>query len=211
MRTVTKSVYQFDELSDAAKETAREWFRTASADDEFWEATYADADSIAKLMGIEIDQKPVQTMGGTTRYEPAIFFTGFSSQGDGACFEGRYSYAKGGAAKVRTHAPVDEKLHAIADGLQAVQKAHGYKLYAKVKQSGHYSHSGCTDIEVMKGDDCAPDEAETEVKRLLRAFMDWIYRQLETEYEYQNEDEQVDENIRANEYEFEADGRRTRD
>lgn len=211
MRTVTKSVYQFDELSDAAKETAREWFRTASADDEFWEATYADADSIAKLMGIEIDQKPVQTMGGTTRYEPAIFFTGFSSQGDGACFEGRYSYAKGGAAKVRAHAPVDEKLHAIADGLQAVQKAHGYKLYAKVKQSGHYSHSGCTDIEVMKGDDYAPDAAEAEVKRLLRAFMDWIYRQLETEYEYQNEDEQVDENIRANEYEFEADGRRTRD
>lgn len=211
MRTVTKSVYQFDELSDAAKETAREWFRTASADDEFWEATYADADSIAKLMGIEIDQKPVQTMGGTTRYEPAIFFTGFSSQGDGACFEGRYSYAKGGAAKVRAHAPVDEKLHSIADGLQAVQKAHGYKLYAKVKQSGHYSHSGCTDIEVMKGDDYAPDAAEAEVKRLLRAFMDWIYRQLETEYEYQNEDEQVDENIRANEYEFEADGRRTRD
>ena len=36
----------------------------------------------------------------------------------------------------------------------------------------------------------------------------WIYRTLESEYDYQNADEQVDENIEANEYTFTAEGRR---
>ena len=31
------TVYQFDELSDAAKEKARDWYREASADDAFWQ------------------------------------------------------------------------------------------------------------------------------------------------------------------------------
>jgi hypothetical protein len=40
----------------------------------------------------------------------------------------------------------------------------------------------------------------------LRAFMDWIYRQLEIEYEWLVSDECVDENIRSNEYEFDENG-----
>lgn len=211
MRTVTKTVYLFDELSDKAKQKARDWYREGSSDDEYWDSIYEDADTLAKLMGIEIDQKPIRTVGGSTRYEPAIYFSGFSSQGDGACFVGRYAYAKGGAAKVREHAPQDEALHAIADGLQALQKANGYRLTATITHRDTYYHSGTADFEVMKGDDYASDDAETELKRLIRAFMDWIYRQLEAEYEYQTSDEQVDESIRANAYEFEKDGTRTRD
>lgn len=38
--------------------------------------------------------------------------------------------------------------------------------------------------------------------------MRWIYRALEAEYEYQDSDGQVDETIKANEYEFEEDGSR---
>lgn len=42
----------------------------------------------------------------------------------------------------------------------------------------------------------------------MREFADWIYSRLEAEYEYQNADEQVDESIRINEYEFAEDGNR---
>lgn len=211
-RTVTKQVFTFEELSDKAKEKARDWLRELQAQDsDWWDSVYDDAESIGKLMGIEMDQKPVKLYGGGTRYDPAIWFSGFASQGDGACFEGRYAYAKGGAAKVKAYAPQDETLHRIADGLQALQKAHGYRLSCTVKHSGHYYHSGCTDFEVMKGDDYAPEEAEKELKRLLRQFMDWIYKQLEEEDEYRNSDEAIDESIIANGYEFEADGSRTRD
>lgn len=211
-QTITKTVYSFDELSEEAKERARDWYREASAQDEYWDSVYQDAETIAGLMGIEFYRRNFRTVGGKISDEPCIWFSGFSSQGDGACFEGRYSYAKGGAAKVKAYAPLDEKLHAIAAGLQAVQQANGYRLSATVTHSGSYYHSGCTDIDVMKnGDDYASDEATGEVTRLLRAFMDWIYRQLESEYEYFNSDENVDENIRLNEYAFEEEGSRSRD
>ena len=49
-------------------------------------------------------------------------------------------------------------------------------------------------------------EAEDEVQTLLRDFADWIYARLEEEYEYRTSDEQVEESIRANEYEFDEDG-----
>jgi len=37
------TVYQFDELSDEAKECAREWYRNGALDYEWWESTYKDA------------------------------------------------------------------------------------------------------------------------------------------------------------------------
>ena len=42
---------------------------------------------------------------------------------------------------------------------------------------------------------------------MLRSFADWIYRQLKEEYEYRMSDENVDESIRINEYEFDENGR----
>ena len=53
-----------------------------------------------------------------------------------------------------------------------------------------------------------PDrEAEEAVRDELRAFADWIYRQLEQDHDYLMSDEAVDESIRANEYEFDESGR----
>lgn len=40
-RTVT--VYTFKELSDDAKDIARQWYREASGDEEWWDTTYEDA------------------------------------------------------------------------------------------------------------------------------------------------------------------------
>ena len=171
-------------------------------DYDWWDSVYEDAAQIAKILGIDLRQKPVKLMGGGTRYDPCIQFSGFSSQGDGACFEGTYAYAKGAAKAVRDYAPVDKELHAIADGLQAVQRRAFYRITAGVCHRGHYSHEMCTDIDVEY-----TSEDET-VKELLRDFMRWIYRTLEKEYEYLTSDESVDENIRCNEYEFDEDGDR---
>ena len=48
---------------------------------------------------------------------------------------------------------------------------------------------------------------EEDTRDLLRSFADWIYRQLKEEYEYRMSDENVDESIRINEYEFDENGR----
>jgi len=49
--------------------------------------------------------------------------------------------------------------------------------------------------------------AEDAIRDCLRSFADWIFKQLEDEYEWANADEQVDESIIANEYEFTENGR----
>ena len=63
------------------------------------------------------------------------------------------------------------------------------------------------DVEVSTGaihDDIL--SAEEEVTQALRLFADWIYSRLESEYDYRMSDENVDESIKCNEYEFTEDG-----
>ena len=194
-RLQERMVYRFDELSDGAKECARDWYRgdDDGLDYEWWDGVYEDVKACAALVGIEIEH---------------IYFSGFSSQGDGACFEGRYDYKPGGAKALRQHAPQDETLHGIAADLQAAQRPAFYQLNARVKQRGHYSHEHCTEIEVFDFRDgqYTRHDWHDAIAEPLRDFMRWIYRQLESEHEWLTGDENVDETIRINEYEFDEDG-----
>jgi hypothetical protein len=183
--------YTFDELNESAKENARQWYREAFASDEWWD--FIAIATWGKLIGIDIEN---------------VYFSGFASQGDGACFTGHYEYAKGATKAIRDYAGTDEALHAIADGLQAIQRRNFYQLSASVSHRGHYSHENCTDIDVSDcrtGNDTDSDTEET-VKDLLRDFMRWAYRQLESEYDYLNSDESVDESILCNGYRFTESG-----
>lgn len=201
-KTVSADVYKFDELSDSAKERARDWFRETSQDDEWWDCMYEDFATIADMLGIDLRQRPAKLMNGTTRYEPAIYFSGFSSQGDGACFEGTYRYKPGALKAIKSHAPTDAELHRIARTLQAIQRRAFYHLTANIAQRGRY-HS--MEIDVDAGDFAGEFDADG-IRECLTDFADWMYRQLEKEYEYQNSDETVDENIRCNDYEFDEEG-----
>ena len=199
--TIVRELFQFDELSEAAKEKARDWYREGLYQDSFeFEHVIADAKVIGELMGIDIDQ---------------VYYTGFCSQGDGACFEGSYSYKKGSVKAVKEFAPLDTELNRIAIDLQAIQRRNFYQLTANVKQSGRYYHSNCTLIEIWKNDvqqnyahDYANDEVELEVKELLKDFMNWIYKQLDRTNDYLDSNESIDENIMCNDYEFLESGRR---
>lgn len=208
MRTQEVSIYTFDELSDDAKNTARDWWREGAMHDDWYDSIYCDAERVANILGIEFDQKQVPLMNGTSRTDPKIWFSGFYSQGDGACFEGDYSYSSGSCKRIREYAPQDSVLHGIADDLARVQKPHFYQLRASCQHSGHYYHSGCMRVSVERADDPWRDigDDETAIRDALRAFADWIYSQLESEYEYQMSEESIDETICANGYEFTACG-----
>lgn len=193
-QTITKTLYKFDELSNEAKEKAIEKHR--EFDSEMWdpESVLDDAKEIAGLMGIEIDK---------------TYYSGFWSQGDGACFTGVYSYRKGSVKAVKHYAPMDTELHRIAQGLQDIQKSNFYGLSAVVDHSGHYYHELCTHISVERSADNYQDmtaDAEQEITELLRDYMQWIYSQLEKEYEYQASEPAIIENIEANDYEFDEFG-----
>ncbi len=128
---ICTTVYQFPELSEAAKEKARSWYREIGPHYDWWDAVYEDFERVCEILGIRLKTTPVRLMGGGTRAKPCIWFSGFWSQGDGACFEGYWSYAKGAAARIRDYAPQDTTLHGIADRLQAIQRRNFYQLTAE--------------------------------------------------------------------------------
>ena len=138
-----------------------------------------------------------------------IYFSGFSSQGDGACFEGNYSYEKQSLKNIKAYAPLDEDLHNIAKELQKIQRKNFYGLWANVKHSGHYYHEMSTNIQVGSDNESmggANDEAHEGIQEILRSFMQWMYSRLEKEHDYLTSEEAIKESIIANEVEFNEDG-----
>lgn len=209
--TVTKTLYPFEELSSRAKENARDWWRELEQMDFDTDFVIGDAQHVGAILGIELDSKPVKLLNGDTRHAPTVYWSGFSSQGDGACFEGRYRYAKGAPKAIRAYAPEDTRLHAIADNLQAIQRKAFYHLEARCQHRGRYYHSNCMQVDVEHSEDsyrALPEGAHDTVTEALRDFADWIYRQLEAEYEWRMANEQVNDAITANEYTFDENGRR---
>lgn len=206
--TIERQIFTFDELSDAAKEKARDWWRGCESAEFDAADLHDDFENVAAILGVKFNTQAIPLMGGGTRQEPVIYWQGFSSQGDGACFEGRYSYAKHMRKAIREYVPQDYTLHQIADSLFEVQQKNFYCLSARTKHCGHYYHSGCMSIEVFRNGIYAPHDVGEAVSVLLRQFADWIYSRIEKEYEYRMSDENVDDAIRANEYEFLSDGSR---
>ena len=194
--TIKTEVFLFDELTDEAKEKAREWYREGALDYEWGEFVYDTAKAAGACLGIDVDN---------------IYFSGFWSQGDGACFTGSYAYRKGWrkALKAEFGTEALAKLTVIGEALQAAQKPAFYKLAASVTHTGRGSDEYSTTIDVDTRDvpDALPVD-EDDVKDALREFMRWIYRQLEAEYDWLTSNEQVDESIRANEYTFTEGGAR---
>lgn len=207
MRTITctQTLFSFDELPDDAKEKARDWYRQGYPFDA--ECIIDDAADIADLFGLDIRTRRVITAGGGYHYAPSVYFSGFSYQGDGASFRGRYKYRRGGLAAVRAHAPRDTEVHRIAQRLTALQRKYFYCLTANIKQEGRYTHEMTMYIDVQHLDDrdVLEDDAE-DLRDCLRDYARWLYRQLEKEYEYQMSAESIDECLREGGYEFDEDG-----
>ena len=208
---IETTVYRFDELCDRARERARLWYRQGAFDHDWCGATLEDFERVCDILGVKLKTRTVGLHGGGTRQDPCIWFTGFWSQGDGACFEGAYVYSKGASAAIRDYAPKAERLHAVADALQAVQRRNFYQLCADIRHSGRYCHEYTMSVTVERdsanGQEITAD-AEDAVTEAMRDLARWLYRQFETEYDYLSSDEAVDEAIAANGYTFTEAGRR---
>ena len=189
MKTIEKTVYSYEELSDEAKTKALNSHHDWHTVHEDWhEYVYEDAKEIGKLLGLDIDK---------------IYFSGFSSQGDGACFECSFSYAKGTAQKIREYAPVDNELHRIASEIAELHRKSFYSTNGTTSHRGHYYHeySMHVDVESEYG------EADFDAwKEVIADFARWIYARLEKEYDYQTSDEVISESLISNEIEFSEDG-----
>ena len=210
-RIIETTVYTIDELSGAAKENARVWYRDQGLHDDWYDFVYEDFETICRIIGVTLATTPVRLYGGGTRDKPQVWFSGFSFQGDGASFAGRYRYAEGAARAIRAHAPQDTELHRIADELRAIQRKNFWQLNAGIQQRGRYCHEYTMTIEVERDSPTwqpMTDGAEDAVIEAMRDLARWLYRQLRSEYEHQTSDDAVDENLAINKLTFTADGTR---
>jgi hypothetical protein len=201
IETTTRVLYKFSELSEEAKQRAIEK-EAESAGSDFWtEPTIEDFERICNILGVTLKQRQYKTIGGDTRYEPAVYWSGFSSQGDGASFEGEYEYKAGSAKAIREYAPKDEKLHAIADDLLRLQKPFLFGLQATITQSGNNVHEYTMTISPRtKFDDVSEKWSskaipEDELTDCFRRLAKWVYRSLEAEYDYQTSEEAAREKL----------------
>ena len=185
MQTKAIETYGIEELEGRAKENALDWLREG-LDYEWYDFVFEDAKKCASILGIEIDN---------------IYFSGFYSQGDGACFDGRFSYAKGWKKELKMYAPIDRELVRIAQELQAIQAPYFYNLSGAIDCNERYKS---TKAVFHWSEDHMPVE---DLSQVFTDFASWIYRNLAKEWDYLNSEECLIENAQANGYAFDSEGR----
>lgn len=181
------------EISDSLIEKYRHWNVEHV---EWWQCTYEDFK---------------QQMGEQGIYVSDMFFSGFWSQGDGACFNGFVDDMKQYLDK--NFKPDDyPMIRKLLDG--------GGTVKFSVEHSGHYYHENCTrfyieadrlehvldaptdfHVSVLENYDQLLDgeivDFEKESVEIFKNFMRTLYRTLEKEYDYLTSDEAVKEAIIA--------------
>jgi hypothetical protein len=189
MKTITKTFLNFEELTNEQQQTAIERNRAYNVDiEDWWDGVYEDATRIAEILGIDIED---------------IYFSGFWSQGDGACFTGNFYYNKGIGKAIKEYAPIDNELHRIAAVIQNLHRSTFYTARGTIKQSGRYYHERSMNVDCTQ--DKGVDVSYTDWEEVFADFALWIYKSLEKEYKYLTSDECVGESLSSNEAEFEVD------
>lgn len=200
METVTVETFAFDELDDKAKEVARTWYK---------ESGYGDPDDIQEMFKQDLENFFFFPM------EHIYFNLGYC-QGDGVAFTGQIDFDA--LMKWKDGEPnlLKSRKH-IRQLIRKLQRADVY-LYGKVTHYGHYYHWNSMDVNVEGENQTGPltEKQETwigELENCLQDLVKELSKKLEkigyNEIEFQNSDEVVDENIKANKYNFTKDGKRT--
>lgn len=215
-RTARMKVYEFSELSNETKEKVLDRMRFYQVEDgDWWDSIYDHFATLCKTIGVDVDLEKT-------------YFSGFSSQGDGAGMTAEVDLSEFIAGinekKYLDHAPhiekeadyhpapctIDKRVLALIDrGLIDVQievTAQGRSYYTR------------TEVYIDGSDGPSVCPAYPNIAEQLDALRTWIeeqmneltallYRLLNNDYEYLTSDKALIEMIEANEYEFLADGR----
>ncbi len=174
MRTITTTLYQFSELSTVAQARA---IADSQAAYEFYPDTDWHKDDLIAAGFIE----------------PTIHYTGFGSQGDGACFD----------------ATIDKERFLI--GKYEVLKDVDFEL--KIRTINHsYYHEKTRDVEAVIYDATDEEEAlisylEADIERLRLDMCHKIYTDLQADYDYQLGAESIADHLELNGFEFTEDGK----
>lgn len=189
MRTIEQQIFPYRELSTKAQQRVHNDY-VSNIDSGWHEHTLEDAQQIAVYLGFHTIK---------------IFYTGFASQGDGACFQGGWHRNTLDRPKLKSHAPIDQELHRIAEELAKAPDG----LFVDITHTSNYYHENTMQFEFNAHDeDQEFSQAQlVPLEYAFRSFAKWIYRQLEKEYEYRISLEAFEEQEAESGNEYYEDGR----
>ena len=201
---VTATAYTYNELSDNAKKKAIEESRYCCVESsDWWDYTFDwYKDEILLDQGFEVSKRNKGEVD-------ALYFSGFSSQGDGA------SFAAG--VDVRQFLKANKLSNEFRSLYYWSGPDFGYADVNVYIQNSHYCHEMTMNIEVeWTGDwdenaENVPavdqlDELESVILDKAREMARKLYRSLEDEYNAMTSDEYVADHIQANEYLYWSNG-----
>lgn len=220
MRTETIEIFKFQELSEKGKKRALDLNRNYNVDTDHWyEYTLDLWKSLLGSIGIE---------------DAEINFSGFCSQGDGACIRSASfdstKLAKFMASPVEPSSSLETEddagrqayLQHRAEYIPPACSRWDWINYFQVLDefsfnletiNHRYQHENCHRLSIdgmtgRKHVDKAVDQCEQELEELRRDLCIAIYSDLEREYKYMTSDAAVAESMVDNEQEFYATGER---
>ena len=192
-------------LSKERRDALLEKHRDANVFDEWWDSVYGMFVEDCAEKGIEVDTHTSRTVGGKQAQRRSIYFSGFWSQGDGACFDGR----------------VNDWIKFF----EAMKRPDLVTLYQKTDEpltlawshEGRYYHANCVSfsselcLDNPHDDDEDPllhaawniayeegyvfDKLEETFAEFVRDLMCDLYKSLEEEHDYLTSDEAIAEYI----------------
>lgn len=207
-RVVEKTVYQYDELSESAKEKARDWYCQGIGED--WSPDYDDFTTCAEAIGITMDTRSVKLMGGGTRQDPDITYS-IGHQGEYAAYKGSWEYSPTALEDLHAHCQEGD-LETIVNELVRANTMAVLMGFSELRGTIQFNHHGTMEITAFgdtKGDeDELPPNLGDIVTEQLAGFAQWMLKQMKADYEGQFERESVEDTITANAYEFDEEGDR---
>lgn len=204
---IDEGPWAFTDAPEGVKKAILEENRYFNVEDcDWYDYTETDFKEQMSERGIDIDN---------------MYFSGFSSQGDGACFEGSI-------------ADINKFLDSyFPDSFKRIRKLleMGWSFSASTSHTGSYYHSGSVSLNfnaedwedcnqwddddlryhafnvMMEGVDDEITDLENDIETVLRKHMDALYKTLENEYDYLTSDEALTEYFEGSDYMFDEDGR----
>jgi len=198
---------KYHELSDKAKCKAVEWMQRCCSEGFDGEFVIEDWKSLLGCLGF---------------HGIKIYWSGFWSQGDGACFQAKWSidwvewdhipnYTNEKRAKELVIYP--EKVRGLYKLLSTIEDDDGMNDYESpivtkcaLTHRGLYNHENSIGFDFDTSAVYPTDEAKDEFEDWCKDMMRMIYKDLEAEYEWVTGEEYAVEAIELGEYNFNEEG-----
>lgn len=208
MKAISINLYQFDELSHEAQQTAVEVFRDINLHPEWWDFVFEDFCQLCQYLGLTIDLK-------------RTYFSGFYHQGQGSSYTAGVNVLKllNGVKQEswKEYAPREVSnfpAFSLDSRIYKLVQSNVIALYCRVTPSNRetaidvifeadYTLNRCSNYINI---DLAMAQLESWVTDICEELNAILFRMLEKEYDYRLSDEAVKDSIRANQFDFREDG-----